>query len=1743
MPVDKTLTVQRGQLKASLTRFQTYLEKLEGQDSISVKGLERRLALFEPVLEQFNKIQSTIEQSDETEFNEGNAKRIEFEDTYHSLLDIAVDLIEANNVPAVNAVSNTDSQNRQNAATDQIAPNNDNSNETRSVLSQPLSAQIRLPRIELPKFDGSYEQWFPFYNMFSSLIHCNLDLSEIQKFHYLKSCLQEDAKTALDSLELSSENYSVAWELLNTRYDNKRIIVRNHIRALFDIPPASKESSVGLRRIVDETRKHTQALRALKRPLDNCDDLLVHLVASKIDTSTNKEWENIQTNEHPTVEQMLKFLDRKCQTLESIIRQQPGNQQHIPVKPRKAFSHASSQLLCCVLCGKNHVLQNCETFLGMPVERRFAEIKGRKLCLNCFKSNHSTFRCSASRCHLCSKKHNSLLHFSTPSIHEPSKPKPSNVRSTAAQADSLPEINNVPSTSIDTNHAVFYAHGESDVLLSTALVNIADVDGKLHVCRALLDSGSQSNFISADLQKRLNLPLKKTHITITGVNQSSSSVSHSTQIRVFSRYNSFCAKMTCLILNKVTENIPLTSVDRAQCRLPVGIKLADPEFNVSRPIELLIGADTFWDLMCVGQLKSIHHPLLQKTQFGWVAAGRIGSRKRITKSSSNFCTVDTVNKSLEKFWALEDSFNSKCFTKEETTCENHFKSTFGRSSDGRFIVQLPFKEDPISRLGDSKEQALNRFYSLEKRLRSQHVLREQYTKFMEDYLALGHMRQVVTQGDSGSAFYLPHHAVLKEGSLTTRLRVVFDASAKGSNGTSLNDVLMVGPTLQEDIFSILLRFRKHKFVLSADITKMYRQVLLHPSQTRYHRIFWRNNPEDDLLAYELQTVTYGTAPASFLAVRCLQQLSVEHATSYPLGAAVINRDFYMDDLLTGANTEKEALKIRDQVISILSSGGFELRKWSSNNKTLLKGLPDKMEAAVLHLDKDETTKTLGLLWNPSLDIFQFSIPQIDSKRRVTKRSILSDISQVFDPLGLINPIIVSAKILMQKLWLLKTDWDESVPTDVYTSWFFYRTQLRELNSLVIPRLVLPLVSSRSLQIHGFCDASPLAYGACIYIRSLCKTGSVNTSLLCSKSRVAPLKSISLARLELCGALLLARLASKVLDSLKIGSVEKFFWTDSKIVLAWLSASSNKWTTFVANRVGEIQLLTEICDWHHVRTLDNPADILTRGATPHQLLESNQWWNGPSWLDSDIACWPISNAPIDFTGIPEERRVAHVVANKEVEVLPYARFSSFSRLIRAVAYCLRFCANCKLPKQRRSTGPLVSDELRAARRAVVKNIQRIEFCAEIRSLEKGAPIENNSKLLCLNPFLDNDGLIRVGGRIKHSRASYSVKHPLLMPGKHSVTQLLIRHFHINRLHAGTEGTLAAIRQQYWPIACRSVVRNVVRQCVQCFRAKPRFSQQIMGDLPKQRVVPGRPFMNCCVDYCGPFYYKGSNRRNTPSQKAYAAIFVCCSTKAVHCEIVSDLTSDAFIAALRRLMARRGKVSTMYSDNGTNFVGANKELKRLHLQHMKDYGKISEAFAEDGLTWSFIPPSSPHFGGLWEAAVKSVKRHLKIVAGNASLNFEELSTLLTQVESILNSRPITPLSSDPNDLSFLTPGHFLIGCPLTDCPQERLSDVTSNRLSKWERVEKIRQHFWSRWQREYLLRFQQRTKWKQSGGAQPFEGQMVIIRDDQLPPLRWLMGRIVAVHPGKDGVVRVATVRTQTGEIKRAIAKLCALPIEQ
>jgi hypothetical protein len=1182
---------KREEIKQRLARTFKFVEDFTSDQNIN--SIKTRENAVRDALDEFNKVQEQIEDNVSiAELEAQTNERIEFENIYFETMTAIATAIESYDKTKVAATNN---------------------NQNSTAIQSHQNSKINLPVIQIPEFSGHFEKWLSFRDVFQSLIHNNNNLNSIEKMHYLKSSLSGDALHTIENLAISGANYDEAWSLLEKRYGNERLIVQAHIRKILNSPTINKCTAASLRQLSDDVRSNLAALKALNRPVQHWDDILVTIIPDKLDFHSNREWQGKLGNEMPDSKTLLDFLESRYQHVASITASSANQTSQEKSGQNKSSKHQSSSnsviinKQSCAFCKKtNHSLHQCTSFLRLSTDEKLKQVISLKLCENCLRSNHSTANCKSNNtCRDCKSRHHTLLHGTKTQIND-----------------------SVPSTS-----TVSHCNAQhSENLLLTAVVLVKDCHEKYHQCRALLDAGSQSNFITRHLTNKLKLKTIPITHKIIGINAQPSNVTESVNINIKSICSDYGSNLNCLVLSKITGNLPLASFSKEGLRIPQHLELADKAFNVKGPIDLLLGTGLFLSLLKDGQISLQNgHLRLQNTHLGWVLGGQLHLQGLGTVSTNNVSiNMDNLNSLVGRFWEVE-GYKPLCsnnFTKDEIKTENHFIQTFQKDVTGRFIVKLPSRNNVIE-LGDSYNLAKKRFLNLESKLIKNKQFQIEYGNFIREYRNLGHMENVpLIEINNPDCYYLPHHAVYKNSLDSKKIRLVFDASAKSNN------------------------------------------------------------------------------------------------------------------------------------------------------------------------------------------------------------------------------------------------------------------------------------------------------------------------------------------------------------------------------------------------------------------------------------------------------------------------------------------------------------------------------------VIVKSIQKRSFAEEYHQLSTGGGIEKNSTIRNLSPFLDENGVIRVGGRIRNANLAYNQKHPVLIPKNHNVTEAIIRHFHVKNLHSGTQSTLASIRQQYWPIAGRNKIKQIIHKCISCFRAKPIIAQQKMGDLPVKRLEPARPFINSGLDYCGPILIKTHRGRGKQKTiKAYVCLFICLSTKAIHIELVSDLTADTFLDALKRFVSRRGTVKSIISDNATNFIKANKDLIDLHqfFQNSEISRKLVTTLSNENIQWKFIPPRTPNFGGLWEAGVKSVKYHIKRVVGETVLTYDELYTLLTRIEACLNSRPLVPMSNDPNDLTAITPGHFLIGEALTAPLEPDLTELKINRLSRHQLLERLRQHFWKRWRTEYLSYLQGRTKWQSpSPSLQP--GDLVLLVEDNVPPLCWPLGRIQQVHPGSDGNVRVVTVKTNRGTYKRGVRKVCVLPIE-
>lgn len=979
----RRLVRKRKSVKGSIDVIRSYVERFDPaiHSHRQIQGRLNKLLLH---ITELTSIQNEIEYLDQG--CEDDEERLQLEDDLSTLTALMEDLIDKHQ-PSVNTST---------------FQNNSHSS---------IGDSVKLPTINIPTFNGDLENWTSFIDTFNALFHNNASLNNVQKLHYLKSSVSNAAADVIKGFSITAENYQVAYNELVKQYENTALTIQTHIRALLNSPKVHTASAAELRRLHHHVISHVRSLKALHQPVQYWDAWLTTITCCKLDATTAGEWQLSQTdNELPPFERIELFLSKRIAAYEigniSLHDSKPGQHKGRNYEAKVFFTKKpESNYFKCVLCASQHKLYACNQFNKMSVPERKDVLNKFKLCFNCLNYGHQVASCNFSGCPRCGKKHNSKIHDD----NSESTPEPGNPSQ---------EVQ-----SISTNNSVLYASNShhhtpttiSTVMLTTAIVYAHGPDGQRQCCRAVLDSGSQLNFITTECVDKLGLSHCPSILNINGVGSMSSTSSQSVQATISSRFNDLQFKVTLHSLPVIVQSIPSQPV-KCPVNIPKHIKnqLADPEFYTPGPIDMLLGAELFYELLERDKCVLSEHVMLQQTRLGWIVTGKLA----FDHYNTMVFLANGVKNAMPKVMAANSALSffiskSHSLRSEEIKAEEHFNQTVTRNIDGRFVVRLPLCADATT-LAGSQQMAKRRFFNLERRLVKDSALSLQYKSFMDEYLELDHM-EVVEMSRSKPTYYLPHHPVFKAGSSTTKVRVVFDGSAAAPSGHSLNDLLLKGPKVQPDISKILWRFRFHQVAITADIAKMYRQVVVASEDRDLQRILYRSSPDELLQEYRLKTVTYGTKSASFLSTRCLVQLAKE-CNDMPIKRMVM-QDFYVDDLISGGSTEDQCFTFYEGLQALLDSAGFHLRKWCSNSPSLLKRIPDAQEDPnyMVKLSEEDVISTLGLLWQPFTDCFKFAIKDWSSPPCMTKRTLLSDVNSIYDPIGLIVPVLIKGKIFIQQL--------------------------------------------------------------------------------------------------------------------------------------------------------------------------------------------------------------------------------------------------------------------------------------------------------------------------------------------------------------------------------------------------------------------------------------------------------------------------------------------------------------------------------------------------------------------------------------------------------------------------------------------------------------------------------------------------------------------------------------------------------
>ncbi|XP_058450218.1 uncharacterized protein LOC131429837 [Malaya genurostris] len=826
-------------------------------------------------------------------------------------------------------------------------------------------------------------------------------------------------------------------------------------------------------------------------------------------------------------------------------------------------------------------------------------------------------------------------------------------------------------------------------------------------------------------------------------------------------------------------------------------------------------------------------------------------------------------------------------------------------------------------------------------------------------------------------------------------------------------------------------------------------------------------------------------------------------------------------MLVSVATHQQAIELAKQVKQIHADGGFEIRNWISNSEQVTKALQEKRtEEKSLDLSPEfSTEKVLGMWWCTSSDTFTYKIgwnrygrALLEGEIHPTKRDMLRVLMSIFDPLGLIAHFLMYLKVILQDVWRAGIDWDDRIDDTLFEKWQRWLQMLPRVEEISIPRCYFSHTDAvgENIQLHTFVDAGDNGIAAACYLRVV-QDGIVECRLVAAKTRVAPLKYMSTPKLELQAALVGARLSRSVSEGLVIKFSRKMFWSDSQDVICWIKSDHRRYSQFVAFRVSEILETTEMSEWRYVPTDLNVADDGTKWKGVPDLTSKARWFNGPKFLYQSDECWPVSCNNSLATELELRPSVlVHSVA--AVPAVCVTDFSSWNRLVNVVALVRRFVKNCKLKLKKSSIviGPLSSQEISSSAHYLIRQAQQEAYQDEITVLKQSqqdlerstARIPTTSSIYKKSPWIDQNSILRMRGRIAAcDYATEDAKNPIILPRDHHTTKLIVAHYHQKYHHQNHETVINEIRQKYSIPKLRATYSKVKRDCQRCMNYRVLPQVPIMADLPSARLDAfTRPFTHVGVDFFGPYEIVIGRR----AEKRWGMLATCLTVRAIHIEVVNSLSSDSCIMALRNFVARRGKPRTFYSDRGTNFVGANRVIKEA--EGSINHEELMREFTDAETSWTFLPPSSPHMGGSWERLIGCVKKNLMVVLHARKLSDEVLRNVLTEVENVVNSRPLTHVPVDDDSAPALTPNHFLLGSSNGVKPLSTIVDTDAVLRPSWRLSQVQANRFWTRWVTDYLPEITRRTKWfNYTKPIQPDD--VVVIVDPQSPRSCWPKGRII------------------------------------
>ena len=1640
-----------------------------------------------------------------------------------------------------------------------------------STGSQVSTPRFKMPDIHLPEFNGDTEKWPTFWDTFDSLVHSRAELTPVVKFTYLRRALKGRAADAIRGYQTTETHYEDALETLRTNFADINKLQRGLLRRWFQIKPPKYD----VKELLDFKIEYETTLRSLSNyfPVSTAEWMTKEKVLLLLPVEATEYIYNRAKTQYPSLNEISECL----QTLIDFLSQKPKHQkeqastssQHQnPQTPAKSSSqssqtktknHVGSYSMAikerkCLFCQKtDHHSRNCLNYSTVRARRnRVTELKR---CPRCISTEHEVSDCQAkfTPCRTCGKdNHHGLFCFKSAMATNKSQPAVTNgavAQMTTKSASSNSPIlsadssskETTPSTAvveITTTHQVIGNCKLSISALPTATAQVMNEEIQCPVsCRLFFDIGSQRSFITTKLKEQLQLsPVDKITMNISAFRQEPVETQNFVVEPVI-KLGKRSHKVKVVVVEDLNMAIHTPGlVDTADLLKAKGVNLADKHLDtdVVSHVDMIIGSDYFSNFITgltnmhgINLLNSsggklIYGPVLpseQTAQSSSTAAMNV-TVMRVTDSHSPLSTSQLIEErttDMHKLWDLDTiGIKPNEMAHDDKLTYQKYVDTVQYDS-GQYWVRLPWKPN-APQLPSNYRMALGQLQSLLTSLKGKPMYLQHYDKVIQDQLQSKFIELVPNNGKPKHlCHYLPHHAVEKD-SQTTPLRVVFNCSAKAGKGIpSLNDCLLTGPSLTEKLGDVLINFRTEKFAYTADISKAFLRVGLQETDRDFTRFLWVNDIHADspkIVTYRFSSVLFGATCSPFL----LQATLAKHLESSesPL-KELLSRNFYVDNFQGVTSDENSLLQIFTEANRELGMANMPLQTWNSNSTLLQAYIQETFPEDEL----PTRVSVLGMSWDTSTDTFYLKPVKFRTFKSLTKRKLLSLVSSTFDPLGLVTPLTIKGKSLIQSSWSEKTDWDTKLCDKYLKAWTTIQSDLELVHTIPFPRSVGSCHNPS--QLHVFCDASSEAYGAVAYVVS-----QNQSNLFISKARVNPVPPRTLPQMELTALQVGVQLAHYIVNSTKFQYEKVAIWSDNEASLQWVRNQQST-ITYVKNRVNEIRRLSETFQLLHVPSKENPADMLSRGVSLKTFTESKLWFHGPEWLTS--GGWPTQKSHV----IVNELTLELEPNIPPVPILNNEEFSSLSQLLTITKYVLKFAQNLRPTMKKISA---IQYWLQLA--------QQTHFGHIMKMLTKPLPVTGHleSKLMIrdLGLYIDPHGLIRSRGRIQNSTLPIDTRYPILLPPKSHFAKLLIRKAHTDVLHGGVQETLAQLRMEYWIPKGRQAVKGVISKCNLCRRVSGQpYKYPGPPPLPEHRVQLNSPFHTTGVDYTGAIQL--SKTKSGLPEKVYVCLFTCTASRAIHLELAQDLSADTFLLLFRRFCARRSLPKCLISDNATNFVATSK-----FLQALAEEPSVKQFLNHNQIQWHFIAPRAPWQGGFYERLIGVVKDCIRKVLYHRRVTEAELVTILAEIETRVNNRPLTYLTEDAHDEA-LTPSHLLHARRLKTMPLLTEDDPSDQPYleecdlrNQYVAISRIIRKFESVWKTEYLTALRERHY----GAQKPTDknqikvGDIVLVQVDRSRN-EWPLGKIVNIHGNPENTIRSVDVLCAGKISVRTVDKLVPLEV--